>query len=91
MSSYHKLKRKLEQIEETGGIVEMVEIAEDIQREIIADMVKDADPSYTRLEELKTIQALKDRTRDSIFGLAWFEGYPVISKPSGTGVNVVYH
>lgn len=56
-------------------------MAEDVQREVIAEMIEDAKPATSAL----------DGTNVSFLGLKYFHGYCVVSQPSGSGVHIVYH
>jgi hypothetical protein len=57
-------------------------LAEDVQRELIAEMIADV--------ERENAQDLRE-TNIFLLGLRYFHGYYVVSTPPGSGIAVVYH
>lgn len=74
------LTHELAHIEAIGGYIEEIQMAEDVQRELIAEMVDEAEH-----------QSSLHETNIFLLGLRYFHGYLVVSTPLGSGVHVVYH
>ncbi len=86
MSSYTELKDRIQQIRLEGGEIDRLEIAQDVQSEIMAEMlgsVEDA-PSDVLRDVVTAESAVW-------LGLTFLEGYAVIARPAGTGIHIVYH
>lgn len=75
-----ELKQRIAQIETRGGVIEHIEMAEDIQRAIIQEMLTQADGNNQKL-----------KSEIDLLGLPSFEGYPVVTRPAGAGVEIRYH
>ena len=64
-------------------------MAEDVQREVITEMLNDADKPFILANQFQEIRQLGDQI--DFLGLRYFAGYHVVSQPSGSGVHIVYH
>ena len=69
-------------------MIDQLEIAQDIQREIIAELLSEADTTDTSSGD---VHSLRDPAKADWLGLTYFEGFPVVNRPPGSRIQVVYH
>ncbi len=86
MSSYLELKNRINSILIEGGTIDRLEIAQDVQSEIMVEMLGGVEDAPS--------DVLRDATTPESarwLGLTFLEGYAVTSRPAGTGIHIVYH
>ncbi len=91
MSSYHELKHRVARIQEQGGVIDEIEIAEDIQHDIITQMLSEGESSDTLPDALKDALQTSNGASAPLLGLTSFHGFPVTRRPSGSGIRIRYH
>ncbi len=89
MSVYEELIYRLSQIQEQGGVIDQLELAQDIQQAILAEILDRVDTAPP--DVLRDAQALANGESAPYLGLTFLEGFPVVSRPVGTGIRIVYH
>ena len=82
MSCRDELKQTITDIQESGGVIEQLEIAENVQQELIGELVAgladgEIPPGWSI-------------TRNTMYGITIFEGYAVTSRPAESGVTICY-
>ncbi len=91
MSTYFKLKQAVERLHDQGGVVTELQIAEDVQCDLIAELLSQADTRETPPAAQAELQALQEPGKFTGFGLTLFEGVRVRATPAGGGVRIIYH
>ena len=91
MSTWQTLKQALKRLHDQGGVVTELQIAEDVQCDLIAELLAQADTRDTTRAAQAELQALQDLGTFHGFGLTLFEGVQVRAKPAGRGVRIIYH
>jgi hypothetical protein len=85
MSCRDELKQQIAHLQAIGGCIEQLEIAEDIQQEIIGELVATLEDGDIPSGEVLNL------TRNTLYGITLFEGYTVIWRPAGAGITIRYH
>ncbi len=89
MSVYEELIYRLSQIQEQGGVIDRLELAQDIQQAILAEILGRVDTAPP--DVLRDAHTLANGENAPYLGLTFLEGFKVVSRPSGFGVHIVYH
>ncbi|MDQ5852887.1 MAG: hypothetical protein M3380_12630 [Chloroflexota bacterium] len=91
MSTYFKLKQAVERLQDQGGVVTELQIAEDVQCDLIAELLSQADTRETPRAAQAELQGLQEPGKFNGFGLTLFEGVQVRPTPAGWGGRIIYH
>jgi hypothetical protein len=89
--TYTELHTQLEQLQTDGYTIEHLEIAEDVQQELMRDLLHDIEPDDCPPSGQRGLLQLKDPTRRPSLGLTNFAGFTVVRRPAGSGIRIVYH